>query len=555
MRQIIFAIIQFLLLFSVACDKSNADEKLNEVEAILEDHPDSALVMLNHIVIPKTKSATAHYNLLLTEAKYKNRLVDTCLNNILEASSYYDISGNTQFKVRALYQLGVVYFNRSEYDKSIVAFLKTEKIAKTIDNKKMLGLIYRGIADSFDRLMDWSSALNYYKKSYNVFCQLQYPVYKNFALCDLARAYFATSDYDKAIETATKAIADCEINSCELRSNALRIIGKSYIEKEEYAQVLNIFKKLVKAYPENALPEDYIHLGIAYLENNDVKMAKICQHKVCSLDSTEKGLQYEIARYNMDYKLALNTLESIVYSEESELSKLWHRNYASTISNYYQAQEKANESLVANERKTKVIILLICIFLFSLCCLFYYFKVHLLKKRIEQTLLIAQNLREIITEKDYRVDQLEKQLYEKITAEKTARAEIRTMLSSKFSTLDKLCDAYYTYNGHSNKQAKICAKVEEILDGFSQDKCIITELENTINTYLGDLVKQFRLDCPGLNAWEYDLFIFIVLDFSARAISIFQGVKIEVVYTRKAKLKKKISSSESIAPKYLIYFH
>ena len=70
------------------------------------------------------------------------------------------------------------------------------------------------------------------------------------------------------------------------------------------------------------------------------------------------------------------------------------------------------------------------------------------------------------------------------------------------------------------------------------------KMEEFINRYKDGLMVKFNQSFPHFSRSDVNLFMYIVLGFSARAISIFLNEKIDVVYNRKSRLKQKIQKSD-----------
>lgn len=68
-------------------------------------------------------------------------------------------------------------------------------------------------------------------------------------------------------------------------------------------------------------------------------------------------------------------------------------------------------------------------------------------------------------------------------------------------------------------------------------------------------MADFRTEYPILKDEDYLLFLYIVVDFSARAISILIGESLPVVYNRKSSLKRKIQQGDSnMKERFLLEF-
>ena len=58
-------------------------------------------------------------------------------------------------------------------------------------------------------------------------------------------------------------------------------------------------------------------------------------------------------------------------------------------------------------------------------------------------------------------------------------------------------------------------------------------------------MADFRKELPSLKPDDYLLYLYVVVNFSSRAISILIGESLPVVYNRKSSLKRKIQQSNS----------
>ena len=85
----------------------------------------------------------------------------------------------------------------------------------------------------------------------------------------------------------------------------------------------------------------------------------------------------------------------------------------------------------------------------------------------------------------------------------------------------------------------------KLVSGLGSDKKTLMELEDFINTYKDNLMTRFRAEFPDMKESDCILYLYAVAGFSSRAISIFIGEKLEVVYNRKSRLKQKINRSAS----------
>lgn len=145
--------------------------------------------------------------------------------------------------------------------------------------------------------------------------------------------------------------------------------------------------------------------------------------------------------------------------------------------------------------------------------------------------MIAEDLRRILKVKE---------------AENEKISEMVTkILSSKYNVLDNLFRTVYETPSTKTKQ-KVSDEVDSIVKSFSKESEKIFELEESINSAMSGLMTSFKNDFPDLKDADILLFLYSVLGFSDSAIALFLNEeKINAVYNRRFRLKKRIKLSES----------
>lgn len=104
---------------------------------MMHDRPDSTLAILE--AFPQdslfTDEQRALYALLLTQARDKNYIDETCDSIVKIAVSFYATFNNKARLMMSLYYLARIQYNMGDYSRSIVNYDKAEKIAASIDDK------------------------------------------------------------------------------------------------------------------------------------------------------------------------------------------------------------------------------------------------------------------------------------------------------------------------------------------------------------------------------------------------------------------------------------
>ena len=84
-----------------------------------------------------------------------------------------------------------------------------------------------------------------------------------------------------------------------------------------------------------------------------------------------------------------------------------------------------------------------------------------------------------------------------------------------------------------------------MITNLGNDASTLSELRTFANKFTHQLITDLECQIPDLKEGEIKLFLYRVLGFSPAAISLFLGEKIELIYTRKSRLKAKIMSSSA----------
>lgn len=223
---------------------------LRQAETCMEQHPDSALCLLQGIGDKEAASlkgeAQAHYALLYTQACDKNRMEmtnDSLIQIAVEhykdrkqglkaAQSYFYLGcvyRNTRqdakaieaflealgkmpqgmkhkLKMQIYYNLGKRYYNQSLYSNSMEMYRKCLSATQELNDSSFLFFPYRGIADAFLLTEESDSALMYYQRALNISEFVQNKYWEAAILNDMSKTYLYQKDTLKAEQFIAAAI-------------------------------------------------------------------------------------------------------------------------------------------------------------------------------------------------------------------------------------------------------------------------------------------------------------------------------------------------------------
>ena len=146
-----------VLLLASSCGSREASELFARVEAVMDEHPDSALAMLDSVASEMdtySKAQRMRYELLHAKAQNKAYVDFTSDSIMKEVVAYYDAHGTANEQVEAHYLLGCVYRDLKESPMALQCYLDATEKADTLSADCDYGMLMRvwgQIANEFDR--------------------------------------------------------------------------------------------------------------------------------------------------------------------------------------------------------------------------------------------------------------------------------------------------------------------------------------------------------------------------------------------------------------------
>lgn len=528
-----------LLLITVGCKGGGSlQEVLHEAECLMDKHPDFALALLDSIAPSQliTGEETAHYALLITQAKDKNHLELDTDSLISFASKYFLEKKDKKQAMIATYYEGRVKYLKHDYTSGIVCFLKAREIAKELHEHFWVGMSCRGISDIYNESFNAADELIYAKEEYeNIKASGRQP-YINYALLDLARAYCSNREYETVLRL-THEISDSAIatQDSHLYYCAKQLDGISYLGKNRHKDAIGIFETICRA--NKATHRDSAYLCLAYVNEGRISDAE----SLLNMASAQNDLVHHFVKYKIYKSLhrmdeALHEYEKFHSISNNTFKERINQSLNESIIDHYDDEVNGHkiELKVANIRSWIIVIVSILTFLMILSFTSYFISRQ--RKQIEDKVILAEQLQEEIAQND-----------------KNSISVIKRLLASKYSMLEELCTIVNNTPNSKMSAQKIADSVTKLIESLSIDSKKIVELENEINTHYNNVMIDFKRDLPNLKEADYLLFQYIILGLSNTAISLLlKEKKINAVYDRKRRLKDKIKQLEPVhREKYL----
>lgn len=522
-----------LCLFAlVGCTSNNHTAALiRHADDIAIEYPDSALKILSYINNRDLRSEElqAKHSLVLSYALDKC-YIDVDRDTLIRvAYDYYDRGQDTHAKMMSNYLMGRVHFNASEYSTALLYFLNAEEYANEESDNFYLGLIYRNVSSVYSSVFSNKEAVVYGEKSLEHFKAYGDKLYVDWAIVDLARFYHNAQDYSKSIVVHNEFLngIDSDDNP-SLCAEAMRNLASSYYAVDSLSQCISLYERVLSLDSTVMVGNDYTLLGMAYVKVGRLANAKDVASKV-EKEGERQLIYYRINRSNKDYEDALYAFEQAHDMQNNIVRAISTQDVTSVGVEFFRYRNIIkSQQLYLSYLTIGIVCFLCCVIL--LISIIIRYRHRLLKRELDENMALVAGLRVKIVDNEDLL--LNKQLL------------IEQLFSSHFEAFNRLSDAYYGCKGLSNEKLKIYNEVMSILSDVASNQNTIIKMEEFINRYKDGLMVKFNQSFPHFSRLDVNLFMYIVLGFSARAISIFLNEKIDVVYNRKSRLKQKIQKSD-----------
>ena len=553
MRHYISIII--LVLCLVACNRHSKHwETLSQVESYMDERPDSALAVLEHINTSelKGKEEWARYALLYTQAKDKNYIDETDLSLICEAQKYFKESDNVRYQFLSLYYYGRVLCNNSDFHKAIIAYTEAEALLEKLGDEYLSGLLYVQIGNIYRITHDYDKCLEAYKSAYNHYSKAKLDSHMAYSLLDIGIAYWNLTDTAIAEEYFTQSLMMAKaLNDEYLERICYENLFVLYDEIDENEKCTNIAFELNEKFNSSL----FSPVCLASMASYNAKIGD-CESIDKYLIEAWNGTQNKsdsIALYFQSaniMKIIGNTDKALDYFEKGinlqneELRYAMQQPIVSIQKDYFQNQAEYNSYRL--KKNLQIYVTLSIIVFLILLIVFMYMRHRFLKKDLEisKYMDLASELQVSIRDKEAKISEFSERIS---VSEQTHISQIHEMsghiaelFHKQYELLDKLSNTYYETHGCSKEKESIYEQVKSEINKFANDKKTMAQLERIVNTYKNNVMSHIREEIHSISERDIKLLCYIYAGFSAKSISIFVGETTGNILTRKYRLRNKI---------------
>ena len=409
---------------------------LIEAEAMLETHPDSALLKINtipqHTINTLSEAEHAHYCLLFTSATDKSFGTHTSDSLISIAAHFYDKQKDPRRKMQAWYTMGRVNQDLGDGLRAQKYYLKALEEKELVTDFMLIGAIQNNIGMLYILEDVCEKGIPYLKNAIESFEIAADSSGISFALRDIGRAFSMLDQQDSIIFYYEKALLYSKTNSIPSIYTELGLTytnTKNYSKAYEYLQIaLNSLTKKRFQYPI------YLTLGDYFYETDQPDSAYFYYNKAVKSPylTTQGSATYSLAQLAKDEK---QWEKAVLLQEEHELlqDSIYANEQTESIRkvqylyDYQQTEQKLHKFELKHANivtKYSLSLLALSILIFLMCA-FYYFQHNRRKKTLLQQKKLTQ-LKEQQQEQALKQMEKNKQQIENLTFE-TELTELRRL--------------------------------------------------------------------------------------------------------------------------------
>ena len=552
--------------------------ELIQAENIMYENPDSALQILQGMVIPLDKEAHATWALLLTQAKYKCDIAQS--DSLVNVAYDYFIKGDdAQKKALSLYIKGGLLNEINQQDKALSYYLKAAEECGYSDDYRLSYLINSHISRMYAERKLYDYSLKYGVKAKENALLAKDSLYLIDSYMVLARVYttslqyhIAIESYDNAIDIGKKSKKDKKVASALMEKINVLIKMKKYTEALEVSKKFN--RRFIGA-------SGCFTLGHLYYKLDQPDSAYFYLNKAIMSDN----IYTQQSAYQVLFYLSKRTQD---YKRNTEYStRLWLINDSINKMERNEAliemQEKYDQQKVINEKnkaeRRGLIVLCISIGLIAIVVVYYQWRMLIQNKELEekrkQLNLFVNQLSEnkqIIAKNTERINELVKNKEDSIENQKEQQDSIERMkqqnksLNDVNNTLLQQIEEYTAIMDEKSKELKdlhalsemnlylhkrelfLCAellKKDEFVNKLKKHPKALdaVQWEETIgktNTIYDNYTIRLRNQVPDLTENDIRICCLIKLSFSNVEIASILGISSASVSRQKLRLKERI---------------
>lgn len=528
MRSIFLPIIIAISLL-VGCNKSAPEsvEALDLAEAVMEEHPDSALAILSALNTATlcNDADRALYALLYTQAQDKNYINDTVDIIITRAVDFYRNSDDSYRAMLAHYYKGRIHENANDYDEALYQLIRCYKLAEELQNHLWIGRVSRAISDIYTITFNDQEAIKFAKIAHDAMSKTGNPKYIRETLFDYIRILHNAREYDSAMVLYPSLFKIGTKEQDPMVMNSIRFLyAKTLIGLEKPSDAISELQKFDRSLDSEHSWISYLLL--AYTNNGDLTQAKQIIDSTHNIyDIAYLGGMYSYYNQTKDYERALRALEEQNRIGNKDIDWYMGQNLTGALTKLIEEEDRAHKTEIKAERTIWIASIVLVISLLVVLVLYVIFRY---RNRQNQLVARLESMDELTNDYNNICEKVE-DLQKKV-------------LQSEYKLADSFFSSIYVEGDDEKTRKKFLATLTKKLIAIGNDETTQKEIESWVDNNADGIITKFHNLPINMKDADRKVFLYSVLGFSTNTMAILiDAPDLMSVYNRRKRLRNKIS--------------
>lgn len=509
----------------------------------IQERPDSALTVLNAMDASSFHGRTlAEYRLLKAMALDKNYVNVASDSLALPAYQYFRKHGPKEKEMMSLYYLGVVRYNARDFSEAILLLEEVTDLADRQGNLLYVALSHNLKSYAFIRTYCISEAVKSAELSVATFSAIPDSFRVQRTKVQLADAYHAIKEFEKAIDVYQDLISTCQTDTVIMRRALIHVAYSMYLAHPERADsAMFFYNRALNEYGASLGTVEAAHFGeVAAMAGNTQLAHQIVEQLKLSGKHPEQRayLEYKLLVKENKPLEALAATEEFLFYQDSVMVNALEQSLVKTQRDYQEQQKRTAEHALTMSKRIGLVSVL-CLLLALLALWLYYSrrrKIILLER--EQMIDNLSTAAMLLQESERKNSALEGDL-------QAVQMRYIAAYKKQFSKISSLLENYYNSSDKKNGRDIVYGQVMEIAATIGSEKAQMNALEKEINAVHGNAMKYYREEFPGKEADHYNLVCLFMAGFTTPMLELLTKTKRNTLYSKKKRLLEEIRDSSA----------
>lgn len=543
----------FLAMLAVACGgQRHIKQQLDRADALMIDHPDSALEILNSmdrraLATPEKK---ARHALLLSQALDKN-YIDVDNDSLVDqAVRYYSRRGNDIERAKAHYYYAVVKGNAAESGTAIKALLMAREHVVKTDDDRMKALIYTYLGNLYygqfcfsDAATAYSEAVDAFKNTGQTFYLLYAMRRKGVSLSLIDKKPEALACLSEAKEIAIQANDVSSLLDIMASFGTIQLFSDKTTMLSYKQELFNIYRK----YTKNTIPLDhYPNIGYIYYHENNIDSARwyyshyfLHRPRITNLNVGIFSVLSQIEHSDANFEKALEYKKLYIQYSDS-IDAILRKNLISELKGKHKADylQKEYTTLQLIRKYEIASFALIALIILSGCSVLIASHRRALRKKNRK---IAEYKRYVEEGNEHyaRLTEQYNEIRKNIHVQDEQSQALFALLGNRIRSLQQLLEWASLYEKNTDNFYKHFKEHIKVASGKNRE--LAEDVIAIANISCHGIIDYLQNNYPALSLHELCYCGFICLGFSAESIRIlYNHTNVYSIYTMRSKIRHKL---------------